>query len=507
MTEIPVRKKMITNFGGIDEREVIQENAFADMQNMSSDMFPAIGPRGGRGKVIRKLKKPNGLIFNNGLAWVDGTDFYFDETKVGTVTDGKKQMVSMGAYILIWPDKKAFNTNNKEWKDIEKTWTQGAQASIGPTTDASTFIKISCPGIGEAFGQGDGVEISGCSNASLNKSAVIQSLEKDHIVVIADVTKSFTQDSGLTVKRKAPDMDYLTELDNRVWGCSSAAHEVYACKLGDPFNWNCFEGISTDSYAATIGSDGDFTGAITHLGYVLFFKEDVLHKVYGSRPNNIQINTYPVRGVMEGCEHSLAVVNETLLYMSREGVCAYDGGMPYLVSQEIRKGHTGARGGPYQGKYYISIDWGSRTGLYVFDLEKGLWHREDDTALTFPCPGAGNLYYVDAERQIRPAAGGEEQISWYLESGDLLEDSLDKKRLHRLQFMMELDRGTMVEIWLRYDADPAWRRVKTLSAVNKQSYMMSVRPRRCSRYRYRITGKGRAKLYGLSKTYTLGSGR
>lgn len=271
MTEIPVRKKMITNFGGIDEREVIQENAFADMQNMSSDMFPAIGPRGGRGKVIRKLEKPNGLIFNNGLAWVDGTDFYFDGTKAGTVTDGKKQMVSMGAYILIWPDKKVFNTKNKEWKDVEKTWTQGAQASIGPTTDASTFIKISCPGIGAEFAQGDGVEISGCTNTNLNKSAVIQSLEKDHIVVIADVTKSFTQDSGLTVKRKAPDMDYLTELDNRVWGCSSAAHEVYACKLGDPFNWNCFEGISTDSYAATIGSDGDFTGAITHLGYVLFF--------------------------------------------------------------------------------------------------------------------------------------------------------------------------------------------------------------------------------------------
>ena len=101
MTEIPVRKKMITTFGGVDEREVIQENAFSDMQNMSSDLFPAIGPREGRGKVIRKLEKPNGLIFNNGLAWVDGTDFYFDGTKVGTVSDGKKQMVSMGAYILI----------------------------------------------------------------------------------------------------------------------------------------------------------------------------------------------------------------------------------------------------------------------------------------------------------------------------------------------------------------------------------------------------------------------
>lgn len=34
-------------------------------------------------------------------------------------------------------------------------------------------------------------------------------------------------------------------------------------------NWNCFEGIATDSYAASVGSDGDFTGCIGHMGYRL----------------------------------------------------------------------------------------------------------------------------------------------------------------------------------------------------------------------------------------------
>ena len=82
------------------------------------------------------------------------------------------------------------------------------------------------------------------------------------------------------------------------------------------------------SYTATVGSDGDFTGAITHLGYVLFFKEDVIHKLYGSKPSNTQITTMPLRGVAKGCEKSLGIVNETLYYAARNNICSYEGAMP-----------------------------------------------------------------------------------------------------------------------------------------------------------------------------------
>ena len=135
------------------------------------------------------------------------------------------------------------------------------------------------------------MEISGCTNADYNKTATIQAKTDDSITIIGVLENSFTQASGLKIKRKVPDMDFLTECENRLWGCSSKNHEVYASKLGDPLNWNVFEGISTDSYAATIGSDGDFTAAATYSGYALFFKEHTIHKVYGNKPSNIQIQT------------------------------------------------------------------------------------------------------------------------------------------------------------------------------------------------------------------------
>ena len=119
INNVATQKKTIGTFGGINENEVINENEFAEMKNMSSDLYPAIGPRPARGEVIAKLQKPNGTHYNNGLIWVDGTDFYYKGNLVGTVEDSEKQMVSMGAYVLVWPDKRIYNTSTGEWKSVE----------------------------------------------------------------------------------------------------------------------------------------------------------------------------------------------------------------------------------------------------------------------------------------------------------------------------------------------------------------------------------------------------
>ena len=102
---IKTQKKTLGIFGGINQTEVIAENEFADMENMSSDLYPAIGTRSPRGEEEKAFTKFNGLHDNNGLVWVDGTGFYYKGSKVGTVTDSEKQMVNMGAYIVLFPDK------------------------------------------------------------------------------------------------------------------------------------------------------------------------------------------------------------------------------------------------------------------------------------------------------------------------------------------------------------------------------------------------------------------
>jgi len=83
-------------------------------------------------------------------------------------------------------------------------------------------------------------------------------------------------------------MDFITESGNRLWGCKygvadgETVNEIYCCKLGDFKNWECYQGVSTDSWRASCGTDGKWTGAATLADSPIFFKEDCFHRVYPS---------------------------------------------------------------------------------------------------------------------------------------------------------------------------------------------------------------------------------
>jgi hypothetical protein len=301
-------------------------------------------------------------------------------------------------------------------------------------------------------------------------------------------------------------MDFVAESNNRVWGCSSSNHEVYASKLGDPFNWNCYEGIATDSYAATIGSDGDFTGAISYGGYILFFKEDRIHKVHGSKPSNFQIYETEGRGVATGNEKSAAVVNETLFYMSRSGIMAYTGGSPVSISDVFGDvTYSDAVAGALNDKYYVSMkDSKNIWHLFVYDEKSGMWHREDNTHASYFTYLNGILYYVSGAKLMQTIGGDSEVIKWYAEFSDYSEKSLNKKYVSKLQFRADLEPSTMFDIWIMYDGI-MWEKISTLTGYNKRSYNVMIPMRRCESYKIKLSGVGDFKLYSMTKVITEGS--
>ena len=149
--------------------------------------------------------------------------------------------------------------------------------------------------------------------------------------------KNQTVRADLTI----PDLDYVCESNNRLWGCrygmigGQVVNEIKASKLGDFRNWNAYLGISTDSYTASVGTDGPFTGAITQRGYPVFFKEQCIHRVSGQTPGTFTIQTTIARGVQRGSWRSRAVVSENIYYKAREGIRMYDGNMPQAVSEQL----------------------------------------------------------------------------------------------------------------------------------------------------------------------------
>ena len=111
LNPVQKRKNVIGVFGGLNVTETIQDNEFQEMQNLSSDEYPAAACRKPRSEAMKTLEHPHGMYWKNGLLLIDGTDLIYEDEIVGQVADSDKLLCGMGAYVVIWPDKKVFNTD------------------------------------------------------------------------------------------------------------------------------------------------------------------------------------------------------------------------------------------------------------------------------------------------------------------------------------------------------------------------------------------------------------
>ena len=572
LTELPTTREIVDVFNGYNHNLRIGEGEFYDMTNLSSDNYPVLSPRSQRG-IYTTPRAPHGMVAKDALCYVDGGDFVINEYHIPMELDEgdePKTLISMGAYVIIMPDKKYITTadytdfgsieatfsststvtfqmskvdgagyddvvvnstppsepqNMDLWIDTSETphvLKQYSSTTAMWSTIATTYIKISASGIGKPFSVNDGVTISGIEDASLsdlNASMIVWAKGDDYIVVTGIIDSVISQDTPITVARKMPNMDFIIESENRLWGCrygvalnGDIVNEIYASKLGDFKNWNCFMGISTDSYAASVGTDGQFTGAITHLGYPLFFKENYVHKIYGNYPANYQIQTTACRGVQKGCDRSLAIVNEVLYYKARSAICAYDGSLPVEMSSALGDEVYGnAVAGVLGNKYYISMkDANEQYHLFVYDTKKSMWHREDDTQAMDFCNCRGDLYFIDyADNQIKTVRGtGIKEtapIKWNATTGVIGTDSPDKKYISRMDVRMSLEVGARVAFYAEYDSSGAWEHLFTMTGTKLGSFAVPIRPKRCDHMRIKIIGHGDAKIYSICKTIEQGS--
>ena len=328
----------------------------------------------------------------------------------------------------------------------------------------------------------------------------------------------YTVEGPVQVERKIPDLDFVTECDNRVWGCSSKENVIYACKLGDPTNWFSYRGIAADSYAVTVGSDGPFTGAATCMGYALFFKENALHKLYGSKPSDFQLSSLRCRGVARNAGRSLCVLNETLYYLSPDGVMAWDGSVPSKVSEKLNTARLSnvraAVGGALDGRYYLYLvrDSGGEKPeerLLVYDTERGLWQEENGCSYEMASTG-GQLYLWDGadiwaadpsrESDWQTTEGVEATIPFELITGDIGLDGAEDRYLSRLTLRLDADCASTVALEVSYDGG-GWEPVAAWQVSGqRKNFDQSFVPRRCSTLRLRLRGEGQITLRSLART-------
>lgn len=566
-------RSITTDFRGLNLSQGIGDGEWAWMQNMDTREYPAVARRQKRVHVAT-LNKPNGLCATDRLCFVDGVKFYYNGFYYGDVEDSEKTLVPMGAKIAIFPDKKLFDTTTLSFTDMEQKnvssgtvrvtlakgdgtpygeYTEGDTAPENPengqlwldtsgdapvmktwseaqglwVAEATTYVLVSATGLGQGLKALDGVTVSGLEESGLNGDWILTDAGPDYILFTGILQKALTQTGEVRVERTCPEMDFVVEKDNRLWGCSSADHEIYCCKLGDPTNWRAYQGVATDSYAVTVGTPGPFTGAAVSGSAVIFFKENCLHRVYGTQPSNFTVYVDNLRGVQQGCHKSAVRVNEYLYYKSVFDVCVYADSEVAGISAALgTESYKNAVAGVCGSRLYLSMeDQEGAWQLLVYDTAAGVWTREDGThALgfasclteTFMLRADGELYallpgeynkdffMVGSDYTVYAQEETDEEVSWELRTGEILRELPDHKYIGKIQLYLELDPGARAEVALRRDGG-AWEKVQELSGGDQRRCTLPIYPRRCDRMEIRLTGVGHVRLVNWSKYVGYGS--
>ena len=545
-------------FGGLNRSPRTGEGEFAQMENLSSDFYPVLAPCPPREQL--DITGVTSLGAGQRLFYTQGTELVLGDRRIdlGLSPDGNKILVKMGAYVVVFPDKKYASTlengdcgslearfeaanavltpctlegadripdyiqsaeplspeNGTLWLDtaaspaVLKEWSAASNLWAAVET---AYVRIEAPGIGVPFRQYDGVTLSGAE--ALDGANVIWQAGSD-FAVVSGVLEGQKHMRGLVLSRTVPEMDYVIECGNRLWGCRAGTdrlgnpvNEIYASKLGDFRNWNCFMGLSTDSYAVTVGTQGPFTGAITYLGNPLFFKEDCLYKIYGSYPAAFHVQSTACRGVAQGGGESLAIVGETLFYKSPMGVCAYDGSLPAEVGRNLGFDPLeGGVGAGFGGKYFLSLQEHTGTdALYVYDKLLGQWHRETGFGARQMVSHAGKLYGLDKNGGLWLLRGGKSRarVKWMARTGRI--SGWDGKRmvLKSLELQLLLANRARMDISVRYDDRGAWERIGTLTGSDRR-FLLPIRPKPCSHLELLLEGEGDIRLLSLTRVLRQG---
>lgn len=318
------------------------------------------------------------------------------------------------------------------------------------------------------------------------------------------------------IKAMMPRLEFICRGANRLWGCDSQKGEIYSCELGNPRNWGSYEGLASDSYAATVGSKGDFTACCSYMGSPVFFKENEMILISGNKPSSFGLNSFSYRGVAKDSPDGVCVVQDTLYYRAYDGIYAYRGSRPVCVSRKLGEAEVtamrnvilAAEGDMLHLSARIGDDWVH----YVYDTLRDIWHKSrvsaqcgflcyEDAALALCRTSEGvRIYTLDKgvpqgwEYCFGEAVSGDN--SWYWQSADINYNTPMYKYISRI--MIEASRGGECDLYISYDSG-VFEHVKHFSRSERSLRQFTAEPRRCNSFRIMMKGRGDIVIYSMIK--------
>lgn len=497
-------KKEMVQFRGLNYSDLTRDGDLKDCINLSTRRYPFLTTR----KKRVHLPEHDGataMTVRGELVVLKGTDLYYGGEIVGKLSEGEKQFAVVNTKLCIFPDKKYLDLNTKQVMSLG-AFVQGSGAKFVRSTGDMTVS-----GWGDLtalFKSGDAVTITGCiKEPGNNRTLRVVSVGKNLLHFGEDVLLDATEAGVIQIERRVPELDFICESNNRLYGCSNADRTIYVSAFGDPTNFFVEEGIATDSYAVAVGSEGDFTGCCKYASSVLFWKENKLHKLLGDFPTEYALYDSNIEGLQKGSHKSLQTINDVLYYLGIHGVYAYAGGAPQLLSDNFgEKLFTNGVAGQDGDTYYLSAKEGEETHLLVYETKTGLWMREDATnAIDFARLGV-DLYMLDDSGKVWRIDGkaNDTDVEWMAHFAPFYETLEGRKQFKKVRVRVELPKGSWIKAAMRYDGG-VWQETGKMLGKEADTVTFQLPVRRCDSFEVRLMGKGHCTLKGLMLEYRLGS--
>lgn len=367
-----------------------------------------------------------------------------------------------------------------------------------------------------------------------NYVKIVKLTEGNYTKIVLDnvLLKANHSSANISFWRDIPVIDGVMECNNRLWSCHSGIingeyiNEIYASQLGSFTNWYAYEGLAGDSYAATIGVAGKFTGMAVLNNRPVFLKEGNIIKVYGDYPANYQVITQRTNGCINA--DTLVGTGDRIYYAGRDGIYCYDDATARNISQSLDynpdKFEYDGRAAVFNERYYISSSDGI---IYVYDIKKDMWSTRTSLKgkqILQICEVYNNLCAVMRD-------GADTQL-YILEKsvGHSFEDLTDVAEpaefdivtglytfdpyasyLSKIDLRYSLEFGGNIFIEVAYDGNENWEESDwqpVYSEDGKETINnrhTELRLTRSDAFRLRIRGRGKFNLYSITKTVERGS--
>lgn len=521
---IPHKQSQVLRFLGINRSDDYPMGSLKECKNITSRRYPYFSTRNERSKLDDCGSDNFAMAhFNKIITLSTGSNnivqlTYGDVKRyIGRFIDKPVSFTMINNKVMIVPYNYTLDTSNTAVKPTSATvviYSGDFTATENSITIVSTTHGTTYPDFIN-FSVGDTVtfDVQGHKNTIAEISDDLKTVTFRNPIPV-------TASDNFVIRKKTPTLDFITESDNRVWGCNTEENTIYASSLGNPGDWDSFEGLSTDSYSVGVGSEGEFTGCTKYGSAILFFKEECVHKILGSYPAEYALYTSQLDGVKKGCHKSLVEVNGVLYYLGAHGFNVYSGGQSYSINAPFGdQKFTDAVGGTDGVNYFVSCKSGEVWHLFEYDTKRGFWMEHDHTHVLDFARDGNTLYMLDADDgsvYIVDSGKQSKAIEWMMHFNPFVEtvsgsynstsSLFNKKRYSKVIMRVEAEELSMAEVYVRFDGGD-WQKKGVIygKEYNFKPFVIGIN--RCDSFEIKIEGHGEFTLRNMNRTYVVGSDR